>query len=421
MVEKMTGLFGPSPYEVQQARNQQMNTSAENFAQMNATQRGVMGMYKGGAGLAGMGAGMMGMVDPAVANAQRTEQIMGQGGSDLSSSAGLLAKAEEFRKAGDLRTATALALKGNEMKKQEDAAALATRKQDFQENETMSLKREQLAQQAELKKAQLEQALEAAKLRSADARYTADQRREAAREATSMRGQIAQLMVEMKRQGIEAKSAAKAVEKPMTEAQRTKFDLDRSGAINKAKSIDSQLAELTAQANLVTNHTSAGTATGTGAEFFPSVLPGSIDYKAQLDNLKGRLTKIAKDAISESGKIGSMQVQEWKILLDTISSITPSANKQAVNDAIANVVAETGRLRDLHYDQLNEKYGSESAIEKPPIVVPTKRSQYISGSVQQPPTTPAQTAATTPIYANNGQVRIMSTDGGKTWKPAGAK
>ncbi len=98
MVEKMTGLFGPSPYEVQQARNQQMNTSAENFAQMNATQRGVMGMYKGGAGLAGMGAGMMGMVDPAVANAQRTEQIMGQGGSDLSSSAGLLAKAEEFRK-----------------------------------------------------------------------------------------------------------------------------------------------------------------------------------------------------------------------------------------------------------------------------------------------------------------------------------
>ena len=421
MVEKMTGLFGPSPYEVQQARNQQMNTSAENFAQMNATQRGVMGMYKGGAGLAGMGAGMMGMVDPAVANAQRTEQIMGQGGSDLSSSAGLLAKAEEFRKAGDLRTATALALKGNEMKKQEAAAELATRKQDFQENETMSLKREQLAQQAELKKAQLEQALEAAKLRSADARYTADQRREAAREATSMRGQIAQLMAEMKRQGIEAKSAAKAVEKPMTEAQRTKFDLDRSGSINKAKSIDSQLAELTAQANLVTNHTSAGTATGTGAELFPSVLPGSIDYKAQLDNLKGRLTKIAKDAISESGKIGSMQVQEWKILLDTISSITPSANKQAVNDAIANVVAETGRLRDLHYDQLNEKYGSESSIEKPQIVVPTKRSQYISGAVQQPSTAPAQTAATTPIYANNGQVRIMSTDGGKTWKPAGAK
>ena len=421
MVEKMTGLFGPSPYEVQQARNQQMNTSAENFAQMNATQRGVMGMYKGGAGLAGMGAGMMGMVDPAVANAQRTEQIMGQGGSDLSSSAGLLAKAEEFRKAGDLRTATALALKGNEMKKQEAAAELATRKQDFQENETMSLKREQLAQQAELKKAQLEQALEAAKLRSEDARYSADQRREAAREATSMRGQIAQLMAEMKRQGIEAKSAAKAVEKPMTEAQRTKFDLDRSGAINKAKSIDSQLAELTAQANLVTNHTSAGTATGTGAEFFPSVLPGSIDYKAQLDNLKGRLTKIAKDALSESGKIGSMQVQEWKILLDTISSITPSANKQAVNDAIANVVDETGRLRDLHYDQLNKKYGSESAIEKPQIVVPTKRSQYISGAVQQPSTAPAQTAATTPIYANNGQVRIMSTDGGKTWKPAGAK
>jgi len=29
--------------------------------------------------------------------------------------------------------------------------------------------------------------------------------------------------------------------------------------------------------------------------------------------------------------------------------------------------------------------------------------------------------AVTPIYASNGKVRIMSTDGGKTWKPVGAK
>lgn len=341
MVEKMTGLFGPSPYEVQQARNQQMNTSAENFAQMNATQRGVMGMYKGGAGLAGMGAGMMGMVDPEVANAQRTEQIMGQGGSDLSSSAGLLAKAEEFRKAGDLRTATALALKGNEMKKQEDAAALATRKQDFQENETMSFKREQLAQQAELKKSQLEQALEAAKLRSEDARYSADQRREAAREATSMRGQIAQLMVEMKRQGIEAKSAAKSVEKPMTEAQRTKFDLDRSGSINKAKSIDSQLAELTAQANLVTNHTSAGTATGTGAEFFPSVLPGSIDYKAQLDNPKVR-TQLFQQADNYDFDAANELLSTYKELRQVRQKTVEAVDNTARDKLLKAVSVDTG-------------------------------------------------------------------------------
>ena len=133
MAQEMTGLFGPSPYEIEQARSQALRDDAAGFAKMNATQRGVMGIYQGGAGLAGIGAGMMGMVDPAVANAQRTEQIMGQGNADLSSSAGLLAKAEEFRKAGDLRTATALALKGNELKKQEAAAALAARKEDLAE------------------------------------------------------------------------------------------------------------------------------------------------------------------------------------------------------------------------------------------------------------------------------------------------
>ena len=146
MAEAMTGLFGPSPYEIEQQRMAQLNQSAQTFGGQNAAQRSVAGMYKAGGMLGNIGAQAMGMVDPAVANAQRTEQIMSQGDADLGTSAGMAAKAEQFRKAGDLRTATALTLKANELKKQEAASALAIRKQDTLDEAQLSTSRLQAAQ-----------------------------------------------------------------------------------------------------------------------------------------------------------------------------------------------------------------------------------------------------------------------------------
>ena len=416
MAQEMTGLFGPSPYEIEQARSQALRDDAAGFAKMNATQRGVMGIYQGGAGLAGIGAGMMGMVDPAVANAQRTEQIMGQGNVDLSSSAGLLAKAEEFRKAGDLRTATALALKGNELKKQEAAAALAQQKQDEQEK----FRRDQMAESADQKMAQLKAKEEEAKLRSQDARYSADQRRDAATEANAVRLQLGQLMAEMKRLGIEAKKASS--EGGMTPAQRGKLEVERRNAMAGTLGIDNELGEVVSQIKLVQQHEGRNAATGPIAGMLPNVRPSTIDYENQVKGAKGKLTKIAKDLMSESGKIGSMQVQEWEILLNTIAAIHPKMKADDINTAFDNIVADLERKRAVHYAKLQEKYGTaEAQITAPALKIPEKKSRYVSGGLTQTATPATAPGAATDRFVVGKQYKdakgnVATYLGNGNWK-----
>jgi hypothetical protein len=163
MAETMTGLFGPSPYEIQQQRMTQLNSDAQAFANQNATQRAVSGMYKAGGMLGGIGAQAMGMVDPAVANAQRTEQIMGQGDADLSSSAGMYAKAKQFMEGGDRVTATKLLLKANEMKKQEATMASQAAKDALAEKRFTEGELVKIADKKQLEADKLEAKIQIAK------------------------------------------------------------------------------------------------------------------------------------------------------------------------------------------------------------------------------------------------------------------
>lgn len=140
------GLFGPSPWEIQHAQQQAMVQNAAAYAQQSPLERAAAGMYQAGGMLGGMAAGALGGKNVAVEQAKRQEQIMGSGDEDLGTSAGMAAKADQFRKAGDLRTATALTLKANEMKRQEAAAALAARKQDTLDAAQLSLTTLQAAQ-----------------------------------------------------------------------------------------------------------------------------------------------------------------------------------------------------------------------------------------------------------------------------------
>ena len=140
------GLFGPSPWEIQQAQQQGLRQQAAAYAKQSPMERAAAGMYQAGGMLGGMGAEALGGKNIAVENARRTEQIMGEGDADLGTSAGMAAKADQFRKAGDLRTAAALTLKANEMKRQEQAAVLAGRKQDTLDAAQLSLTTLQAAQ-----------------------------------------------------------------------------------------------------------------------------------------------------------------------------------------------------------------------------------------------------------------------------------
>jgi hypothetical protein len=69
-------LFGPQPWQVQQQRNAQDMSYAEKVARMDGFEQAKFGIGQGAAGLTRGVAGMMGMVDPAVADAQMRSQAM---------------------------------------------------------------------------------------------------------------------------------------------------------------------------------------------------------------------------------------------------------------------------------------------------------------------------------------------------------
>lgn len=119
----MDSLFGPTPYDVGQQRNQQDMSYAEKVARMGGFEQAKFGIGQGAAGLTRAGAGMMGMVDPLQQEAAMREQVMGMGG-DLTTSAGLKAKAMQFDQAGDKRTAMKLLIAARQMEAQEQENAL---------------------------------------------------------------------------------------------------------------------------------------------------------------------------------------------------------------------------------------------------------------------------------------------------------
>lgn len=121
------GMFGLSPEEIM--RQQQMLTDqrATAYGRADPFERANSGMYRAGAGLADIGAGMMGGYRPEVRKAEQMQQM--QKGMDTTTPEGLMAAAKKFNDAGmteqALKLVTAsrdLALKQAQVKKEEALA-----------------------------------------------------------------------------------------------------------------------------------------------------------------------------------------------------------------------------------------------------------------------------------------------------------
>src|SRR3990167_3477164 len=109
----VAGLFGLSPYQVQQQRQQQINTNAGNFAQLDPYQQANQMLYKGGAGIARAGAGMMGVQDPAVIQAQKQQAALQ--GADTSTPEGLRTLAQRLQSMGMQEQAMMAAIAAQKM------------------------------------------------------------------------------------------------------------------------------------------------------------------------------------------------------------------------------------------------------------------------------------------------------------------
>lgn len=117
MASIVEGLFGMSPRQVQQQQQSQIDASAAKYAAQDPFQRATMGMYQTGAGLAGAGAGMLGMQNPDVVAAQQNQQFAGQ--IDMSTPEGIMEGAKAAQARGDTEMALKLTMLARQMQEEE--------------------------------------------------------------------------------------------------------------------------------------------------------------------------------------------------------------------------------------------------------------------------------------------------------------
>ena len=363
----MSGLFGPTPFEIQQAQQQALQSQASAYANQTPLQRAAQGMFTAGGQVAGLGAQAMGMVNPQQQIAQKMQEA--QSGIDISTPEGMMqyaAKIKDFNPG----VAAQIVAQARDAKMKLDATALAARKQDFQENEALQLKKDQLSQAADLKKQQLEQQAEAARIRSEDRQASTQQRADAASEANATKLQIAQLMAEMKRMGIESKAAIG--EKPMSPAQAFKQKQAEAKSSGQLRGMDNSFENLSSAANAIVTHPGLSSATGL-TSLIPS-MPGG--QASQVDNLisefKSGVKKTGLDLVRQGGGIGAMSEKEWPIVEGMVAEINPRAGKEAVISQINKVLAKVDQVRQNAYQTHNEGFDT-SLVPKPiaPSAVPS--------------------------------------------------
>lgn len=112
-----------TPEEVAAARRLSDEQQVRDLSKMSAGEWGNYGLLTSAQSMGRAIGAATGYVDPNEARAQKTQQIMSSPDSDLNTSKGMLAKAAELRTI-DPRLSMQLLLKGRELEKQEQAAAI---------------------------------------------------------------------------------------------------------------------------------------------------------------------------------------------------------------------------------------------------------------------------------------------------------
>lgn len=335
MAETMSGLFGPSPYEVEQQRRTQMNTDATNFANMNATQRGVMGMYKGAGMLAGAGAEAMGMVDPAVDNAKKT--FAAAQGIDTSTPEGLMEFAQKIQTFAPEKAAQAVAM-ARKMKADAAAAMLDTRKADLAERrfEEGELQRDADRKQTNADKLEAQLKMSADKLAQDEREGKRDDERR--REIARMENTWRLAVLEARTAAAAAKSAGSG-EKPLTADQRMKWERKKGEDIGTLQAVETELDNMVTQATALKKHPGLPGATGMSGYLYSKPGGDSATAEALLDEFKASTSAAGLEKVRMGGGIGAMTVQEWPLVERMIANIDPKKlGLKGTQDAIDKVI-----------------------------------------------------------------------------------
>lgn len=341
-----TGLFGLTPEQVQAQRNQQLDASAMQYAQLDPYQRAAMGMYQAGGRLARPVAGMFGMVDQQEEQARMMQEA--QRGMDLSTPEGHIEAARKMAAMGNTGLASELVNRGRDLALKQAQTKAALSKSALDEANATELPK----MRHEEKIMQLQMMAEQYKQRSLDSRYSADQRAEAAKQHNDVLLAIAGM-----------KQAA-----PLTpmQMQKLKTEMATNKAATEQVSSDADYVENAADRLLgnkekgINPHPGLSGMTGLQAYLLsaPKSSLTSGDAKAAetiLSEIKGRTASLGRAIQSQSGKLGNMAVQEWKIVSDSLAALDPKSSE--FPNQIKNLVDQARSLEARIKDKYNSSYG----------------------------------------------------------------
>jgi hypothetical protein len=328
------GMFGPSPEEAAAARQAQIQEYARRDLNLTPMQQAQATFGEVGGMLGDAIGGAMGYENPAVARAKKIQQVTGQ--YDTSTSSGLLEAARKFNEMGLTSEAQIAAQKGNEMKKQEAATALATRKQDFQENEMFDMKREQMRGNLENKRLQLEQLATYQQGILQNQAASIDQRREAAAALAAIRSegnQVKLMIAQLSKSGKsdkeqekidKAETGRESLGGDLVKAKKLIDELDTSGGITSTAkgTLSNILASLSSS--------TVGQATGR--------IVGSED-QTRRDELKSIRLQLL-NSIKQATGMGSGQLNSNVELQTWLNSLGSEGMSAEANSAILQNISD---------------------------------------------------------------------------------
>ena len=169
-----------------------------------------------------------------------------------------------------------------------------------------------------------------------------------------------------------------AAPKPMTQAQRVKYNKDKvsdKDVVTGAFAVTGELEKLTDE--LVGNPdkkiapaSGLSSITGFSALTNPLALPSGDARKAlqKLETFKGKIMALGRQLASQEGKLGNMAVQEWKFVSDAVQKIDPAAGN--LDEQMRDVVRQAREYSQRQQSKYDDTYADDLTAPAKPALSP---------------------------------------------------
>lgn len=408
-----TGLFGPSPEEVQAAQEAALIQRGDTLAGMSPFQRANSMLYQGAGGLARAGAGALGYEDKAVARARQIKQIIAK--FDTTTPEGMMQAAAEFNRLGMTNEAQIAVSKAQEAAAkaraaQKDAAdielkkaqaARAMREPSFRDYEYEKLM--EVANDPDLPQEMRDQA----KARLEALNKKAEGRAGAGNAGTGQLmvtadGMVARidkgtgkstLVLGEDGQPIKAASASPALKAQLAQAgagakavgeAAGKAQVAEVSAANTMDTVNRQLDELLA-------HPGLASAVGVGIPLAKKI-PGSPEagFAARLDQIKGGAFLQAFEMLKGGGQITETEGAKATAAMNRMDAATSEKEFRAAAEDY-RMALKTGLEKLKKIGALS--YTAPGAAQPAPMAAPTPAPQATNAPKFSGITSPAQVRA----------------------------